>query len=103
MLRGLGLGLVVLDAYRRTPGLTGAVRSSARRLAAAFYERGVPISALAAVRRLFRPPLRPRLQPIRSLHCSRPVIDEVLELRISPDYFRCLQQHIDRALSERPR
>lgn len=95
----------VLDAYRRTPGTTGVVRRNDRLLAAALYDRGVPLTAvehaliLTASRRIFRPPDAAPLQPIRSLHYLRPVIDEVLELRASPDYFRYLQSHIDRTLT----
>ena len=51
---------------------------------------------LAASRRIFRPPDAVPLQPIRSLYYLLPVIDEVLQLRISQDYFRYLQFHIDR-------
>jgi len=93
----------VLDAYRRTPGTTGAVRRIDRLLAAVLYDRGVPLTAvenaliLAASRRIFRPPNAVPLQPIRSLYYLLPVVDEVLQLRISQDYFRYLQFHIDRA------
>ena len=92
----------VLDAYRRTPGTTGVVRRNDRVLAASLYDRGIPLITvenallLAASRRIFRPPDALPLQPIRSLHYLLPVIDEVLQLRISQDYFRYLQFHIDR-------
>ena len=92
----------VLDAYRRTPGTTGAVRRNDRLLAAVLYDRGVSVAVvenaliLAASRRIFRPPDAVPLQPIRSLYYLLPVIDEVLQLRISQDYFRYLQFHIDR-------
>jgi hypothetical protein len=92
----------VLDAYRRTPGTTGAVRRSDRLLAAALYDRGVSVTVienallLAASRRMFRPPDAVPLQPIRSLHYLLPVIDEVLHLHVSQDYFRYLQFHIER-------
>jgi len=92
----------VLDAYRRTPGTTGVVRRNDRLLAAVLYDRGVPVTAvenallLAASRRIFRSPGAVALQPIRSLYYLLPVIDEVLQLRISQDYFRYLQLHIDR-------
>jgi len=92
----------VIDAYRRTPGTTGAVRRHDRFLAAVLYDRGVPLTAvenamlLAASRRIFRPPDAVPLQPIRSLYYLLPVIDEVLQLHISQDYFRYLQFHIDR-------
>ena len=92
----------LLDAYRRMPGTTGVVRRNDRFLAAVLYDRGVPLTAvenamlLAASRRIFRPPDALRLQPIRSLYYLLPVIDEVLQLHISQDYFRYLQFHIDR-------
>jgi hypothetical protein len=92
----------ILDAYRRTPGTTGAVRRNDRLLAAALYDRGVSATTvenalvLAASRRIFRPPDAVPLQPIRSLHYLLPVIDEVLQLHISQDYFRYLQLHVDR-------
>jgi hypothetical protein len=92
----------VLDAYRRMPGTTGAIRRNDRLLAAALYDRGVSARTvenalvLAASRRIFRSPDTVPLQPIRSLHYLLPVIDEVLQLRISQDYFRYLQLHLDR-------
>jgi len=92
----------VLDAYRRTPGTTGVIRRNDRLLAAVLYDRRVPVTTvenaliLAASRRIFRSPDVVPLQPIRSLHYLLPVIDEVLQLRISQDYFRHLQLHIDR-------
>ena len=97
----------VLDAYRRTPGTIGAVRRSDRLLAAALYDRGVPISAvgnalvLAASRRIFRSPDAPVLQPVRSLHYVLPVIDEVLAVCLSQDYYRYLQFKIDQALNQK--
>ena len=87
----------VLDAYRRTPGTTGAVRRNDRLLAATLYDRGIPLIAvqnallLAASRRIFRSPDAVPLQPIRSLHYLQPVINEVLRLHVSQDYFRYLQ------------
>jgi hypothetical protein len=92
----------ILDAYRRTPGTTGVVRRNDRLLAATLYDRGVSAAAvenalvLAASRRIFRPPNAVPLQPIRSLHYLLPVIDEVLQLRVSQDYFRYLRFHINR-------
>ena len=94
----------VLDAFCHTPGTTGVIRRNDRRLAAALYDRGVPITAvvnalvLAASRRIFRSPDAPVLQPVRSLHYLLPVIDEVLATRVSQDYYRYLQFKIDQAL-----
>ena len=98
----------VLNAYCRTPGTSGAVRRNDRLLAAALYDRGVSATTvenaliLAASRRIFRPPDAVPLQPIRSLFYLLPVIDEVLQLHISQDYFRYLQFHIDRIQRKNP-
>jgi hypothetical protein len=94
-----------LHAYRRMPGATGVVRLNDRLLAANLYDRGVPLCAvenalvLAAARRIVRSPDSPPLQPIRSLYYVLPVIDEVLSVRISQDYYRYLQVKIDQVLS----
>ena len=97
----------VLDAYRRTPGTTGAVRRSDRLLAAALHDRGVPLLAvenalvLTASRRLVRSPDAPAPQPVRSLHYVLPVIDEVLAVPVSQDYYRYLQFKLDQALNKK--
>ena len=90
----------ILQAYRTTPGTCGAVRRPDRLLAAQLHQRGVPIEAvenaltLAAARRLTRPADAPPLAIIRSLAYFAPVIDEVLSLPVSPEYFRHLRQRI---------
>ena len=94
-----------LDAYRRMPGATGTVRRNDRLLAANLYDRGIPLCAvenalvLAAARRIVRSPDSPALQPIRSLYYLLPVIDEVLSVRVSQDYYRYLQFKIDQVLN----
>lgn len=93
----------VLDAYRVTPGTTGAVRRPDRLTAAELYERGVPAPVvenafvLAATRRLCRPPGAMPLGAIRSLAYFLPVIDEILEGHISPDYFHYLRYRLRQA------
>ncbi len=93
----------VLQAYRKTPGTTGTVRRADRLLAAELYQRGLSAKVienalvLAAARRLIRPADRPPLGTIRSLAYFLPVIEEVLELRISPDYFDYLRYKLVRA------
>ena len=90
----------VLTAYRQTPGTTGTIRPPDRRVAAQLYARGVPLHTvenallLAASRRLFRSTDAPPLATIRSLAYFLPVINEVLELAVSPDYFRYLRRQI---------
>jgi hypothetical protein len=90
----------VLEAYRQTPGTMGTVRRADRTLAAQLYQRGLSVTVienalvLAATRRLVRPAGAPPLGAIRSLAYFLPVIEEVLESRISPDYFHYLRNKI---------
>ena len=51
---------------------------------------------LAAARRLVRPADSPPLGTIGSLAYFSPVIEEVLSLRVSPEYFEHLQKKIQR-------
>jgi hypothetical protein len=92
----------VLEAYRKTPGTMGTVRKPDRLLAAQLYQRGVALSVienallLAAARRLIRPANTPPLGTIRSLAYFLPVINEVLELKVSPGYFQYLRHKLAR-------
>ena len=93
----------VLEAYRKTPGTMGTVRRADRMLAAQLYQRGLSVKVienalvLAATRRMIRPTDAPPLGPIRSLAYFLPVIEEVLELRVSPDYFEYLRDKLGRS------
>jgi len=95
----------VLEAYRKTPGTLGTARRADRLLAAQLYQRGLAVKVienalvLAATRRQFRPANAPALASIRSLAYFLPVIEEVLELRVSPDYFEYLRHKLTRASS----
>jgi hypothetical protein len=97
----------VLAAYRSTPGTTGAIRRPDRILAAQLHQRGVPLTVienalvLAAARRLIRPANAPPLGTIRSLAYFVPVIEEVLNLHVNPDYFRYLRHKIERLTQTR--
>jgi hypothetical protein len=97
----------VLEAYRKTPGTTGTVRRPDRTLAAQLYQRGISLSVvenalvLAAIRRLIRRTDAPPLGTVRSLAYFLPVIEEVLELRISPDYFQYLRQKLQQISQNR--
>jgi hypothetical protein len=92
----------VLSAYRHTPTTMGTLRHADRVIAAQLYARGVSLTVvenaliLAASRRLLRAPDAPRLMPIRSLAYFLPVIEEVIELRVSPNYFLYLRDKIRR-------
>lgn len=95
----------VLEAYRQTPGTMGTLRQPDRLLAAQLYERGVSVSViqnaliLAAVRRLIRPANTPPLGTVRSLAYFLPVIEEVLDLKVSPGYFQYLRHKLARIAS----
>jgi hypothetical protein len=92
----------VLEAYRKTPGTMGTVRRPDRLLAEQLYQRGVSITVfenallLAAARRIMRSADAPPLATIRSLAFFLPVIDEVLGLSVTQDYFQHLRQKFQR-------
>ena len=96
-----------LDAYRKTPGTMGTVLRPDRVLASQLHQRGVPLVAvenalvLAAARRVIRPADAAPLGTIRSLAYFLPVIEEVLNLHVNPDYFRYLRHKIERASQAR--
>ena len=91
----------VLEAYRQTPGTMGTVRRADRMVAAQLYQRGLSVKVienalvLAATRRLIRPANAPPLGTIRSLAYFLPVIEEVLGLRISSNYFQYLRRKLE--------
>ena len=97
----------VLEAYRKTPGTMGTVRRADRLLAAQLYERGISVSVienafvLAATRRLVRPADALPLGTVRSLAYFLPVIEEVLDLRVGPDYFQYLRYKLARIAQSR--
>ena len=97
----------VLEAYRKTPGTMGTVRRADRMLAMQLYQRGVALSVvenafvLAAARRLIRPVDAPPLGTIRSLAYFLPVVEEVLDMRISPEYFQYLRHKLQRTVPVR--
>ncbi len=96
----------LLETYRATPGTAGVVRRPDRLLAAQLEQRGVALETvanaltLAAARRMARPANAPPLGTIRSLAYFLPVIEEVLQLKVGPEYFQHLRrklQHISAA------
>jgi hypothetical protein len=97
----------LLEAYRATPGTVGAVRRADRLLALQLHERGVPLDVvenafvLAAARRIIRSAKAPPLGTVRSLAYFVPVIEEVLQLKVSQEYFQHLRRRLHRATSAR--
>jgi len=107
----------VLDHYCRTPTCAGGVRREDRRLAHRLYDQRIPLPLvqaafiLAAMRRLYRPLGASPLTPVRSLHYFLPIIDEIRQQAIDPDYMayaewkvRNTDQELERIrkLRERP-
>ena len=97
----------VLQAYRKTPGTMGTIRRADRMLAEQLYQRGLSLQVienalvLAATRRLMRPANAPSLGAIRSLAYFLPVIEEVLDLCVSPNYFAYLRHKLARVAPTR--
>ncbi len=90
----------LLGLYRRTPETTGVVRRADRRLAGQLYDRRVPLELLdvalrlTIARRQLRPPDAPPLTTIRSLHYFLPVLDELADPTIDPDYLDYLRHRL---------
>jgi hypothetical protein len=97
----------LLEAYRATPGTVGAVRRADRLLALQLHERGVPLDVvenafvLAAARRIIRSAEASPLGTVRSLAYFVPVIEEVLQLKVSQEYFQHLRRRLHRTTSAR--
>src|SRR5436305_10887998 len=97
----------ILEAYRKTPGTAGTIRRPDRVLAAQLYQRGISASVienafvLAAARRLMRPADAAPLGTIRSLAYFLPVIEEVLGMRVNPEYFQYLRHKLQRIVPVR--
>jgi hypothetical protein len=97
----------VLEAYRKTPGTMRTVRRPDRVLAAQLFQRGISLSVienalvLAATRRLIRPTDAPPLGTIRSLAYFLPVIEEVLALPVSQEYYQYLRHKLERVTRSR--
>jgi hypothetical protein len=92
----------VLNAYCATPGTTGIARRPDRVLAAHLHERGVPLIAvenalvLAAARRMMRAEDAAPLGTVRSLAYFAPVIEEVLNMNVPPEYFQHVRGELRR-------
>ncbi len=97
----------VLEAYRATPGTAGVVRRADRMFAIQLHDRGVPLATvenaliLAAARRSARPADAAPLGRIRSLAYFAPVIEEVQQLKVGPEYFQHLRNKLQRSTPAR--
>jgi hypothetical protein len=90
----------LLDLYRHTPETSGLARRADRCLAGHLYDRRVPLELvelalrLAAARRQLRPPSAPPLPTIRSLHYFLPLLDELSDPRLEPEYLDYLRYRL---------
>ena len=97
----------VLEAYCATPGTVGVIRRADRSFAAQLHDRGVPLATvenaltLAVARRSARPVDAVPLGTIRSLAYFAPLIDEVLQLKVGPEYFQHLRNKLRRSTPAR--
>jgi len=82
----------LLEAYAKIPTGAGRVRPHDRRLAHRLFDQRISLRLveaalnLAAARRLFRTHQDEPLAPIRSLHYVLPLIEEIRNQPIDPDY-----------------
>jgi hypothetical protein len=97
----------VLEVYCATPGTAGVVRRADRSFATQLHDRGIPLATvenaltLAAARRSARPADAAPLGMIRSLAYFAPVIEEVLQLKVGPEYFQHLRNKLQRSTAAR--
>ena len=89
----------VLDLYRATPGTSGIARPADRRFAKRLFDSDIPVTTvyaaliLAWIRRSNRSPEKPgNLRPIGTLHYFQPIIDELIDQPLDPDYLAYLRQ-----------
>jgi len=97
----------LLEAYCAMPGTAGVLRRPDRLFANQLYDRGVLLETvenaliLAAARRSARPADAPPLGIIRSLAYFSAVIEEVLQLKVGPEYFQHLRHKLNRTTTAR--
>ena len=91
----------VLDLYVSLPATRNKPSRQDRRLAAALYQRQVPLGIvraallLAAARRTLRNPDASPLPPVGCLHYFLPVIDELTQTPPDPAYLDYLYQKLE--------
>jgi hypothetical protein len=99
----------IVRHYVRLPGTPLHASRGDRRLAAALYDRGIPLavvwaaSVMAAARWAIRSPTQRRLPPIRTLHYFLPAIEEVLGTSPDPGYVAYLAGKLQSLVAEKDR
>lgn len=95
--------------YVRLPGTPLHASRRDRQLAAAFYDRGIPLRVvwaafvIAATRWAIRSPEQRKLDAIRTLHYFIPAIDEMLATSPDPDYVQYLAEKLRPCVVEKER
>jgi len=91
----------VLDGYKRLPDTPKRPSRSDRALARSLHQQNVPLSLvqhamlLASVRRHYRDPALPPLEPIHSLHYFLPVIRQLSASPLDDLYLDYLRRKIE--------
>ncbi len=91
----------VFNLYRTVPGVLRVRPDSVRHFAATLFDRQIPLETvqaavlLAVARRASRSTTR-RLAPIASFRYFAPIIDELLEGPLDPDYLLYIRRKIAR-------
>jgi len=99
----------VVSNYVRLPGTPLRASRRDRMLAAALYDRGIPLSivwaafVIAAARRAIRSPTQPALPAIRTLHYFVPAIDEILDISPDPRYVEYLAAKLKSLVAQKDR
>ena len=99
----------VLSNYVRLPGTPIRAGRRDRLLAAALYDRGIPLPVvwaafvIAAARWAIRSPQQRRLPAIRTLYYFVPAIDEVLDTSPDPGYVEYLARKLQSLVAEKDR
>ncbi len=100
---------VVLKHYVRLPGTPLRASRRDRVLAAAFYDRGIPLPVvwaafvIAAARWAIRRPQQRRLEKIRTLYYFVPAVDEMLAIKPDPGYVHYLAEKLRPFVVEKER
>ena len=95
--------------YVRLPGTPLSASRRDRKLAAALYDRRVPLKVVwaafvtAAARWAIRSPEQRKLETIRTLHYFVPAINEVLDISPDPDYVHYLAAKLRPFVAEKER
>jgi len=99
----------VVRNYVRLPGTPLRASRRDRNLAAALFDRGIPLAVvwaafvIAAARWAIRSPQQHRLPGIRTLYYFLPAIDEVLDNSLDPGYVEYLASKLQSLVAEKDR